>query len=90
MVARVVSHALDAAGERERRANSLLRLAADLYWEQDSEFRLTFMSSHMGERTGLAAADYLGRRRWDLPAPNLTEADWARRIMHVAVSQRSH
>jgi len=64
--------------QSEARFRSLTQLSSDWYWEQDSEFRLTFMSSHMGERTGLAAADYLGRRRWDLPAPNLTEADWAR------------
>jgi len=64
--------------QSEARFRSLTQLSSDWYWEQDSEFRLTFMSSHMGERTGLAAADYLGRKRWDLPAPNLSEADWAR------------
>jgi diguanylate cyclase (GGDEF)-like protein/PAS domain S-box-containing protein len=63
--------------QSEARFRSLTQLSSDWYWEQDSEFRLTFMSSHMGERTGLAAADYLGRKRWDLPALNLTEADWA-------------
>jgi PAS domain S-box-containing protein len=64
--------------QSEARFRSLTQLSSDWYWEQDSEFRLTFMSSHMGERTGLAASDYLGRKRWDLPALNLTEADWER------------
>ncbi|HJY76726.1 MAG TPA: EAL domain-containing protein [Burkholderiales bacterium] len=64
--------------QSEARFRSLTQLSSDWYWEQDSEFRLTFMSSHMGERTGLAASDYLGRKRWEQPAPNLTEADWAR------------
>ena len=30
------------------------------------------------EKTGLDAAAYIGRKRWDQPALNLTEADWAR------------
>ena len=64
--------------QSEARFRSLTQLSSDWYWEQDSEFRLTFMSSRMGERTGLAAAPYLGRKRWDLPALNLTEADWER------------
>jgi diguanylate cyclase (GGDEF)-like protein/PAS domain S-box-containing protein len=64
--------------QSEARFRSLTQLSSDWYWEQDGEFRLTFMSSLMGERTGLAAAAYLGRRRWDLPALNLTEADWER------------
>ena len=64
--------------QSEARFRSLTQLSSDWYWEQDSEFRLTFMSSHMGERTGLAPSDYLGRKRWELPALNLTEADWQR------------
>ena len=64
--------------QSEARFRSLTQLSSDWYWEQDSEFRLTFMSSHMGERTGLAASDYLGRKRWEQPAPNLSDADWAR------------
>ena len=64
--------------QSEARFRGLTQLSSDWYWEQDSEFRLTFMSSHMGERTGLAPADYIGRKRWDLPALNLTDADWER------------
>jgi diguanylate cyclase (GGDEF)-like protein/PAS domain S-box-containing protein len=64
--------------QSEARFRSLTQLSADWYWEQDSDFRLTFMSSRMVERTGLAAAPYLGRKRWDLPALNLSEADWQR------------
>jgi PAS domain S-box-containing protein len=32
----------------------------------------------MGERTGLNPSAYLGRKRWDQPALNLNEEDWAR------------
>src|SRR5438067_1448585 len=64
--------------ESEARFRSLTALSADWYWEQDEQFRLTFMSRPLGERTGLDASAYLGRRRWDQPALNLTAADWER------------
>jgi diguanylate cyclase (GGDEF)-like protein/PAS domain S-box-containing protein len=62
----------------EERFRSLTALSSDWYWEQDEQFRLTFMSSHMGEKTGLDPSAYLGRTRWEQPALNLTEADWNR------------
>jgi diguanylate cyclase (GGDEF)-like protein/PAS domain S-box-containing protein len=64
--------------ESEDRFRKLTALSSDWYWEQDEEFRLTFMSSQLGEKTGLDPAAYLGRRRWDQPAFNLSAADWAR------------
>jgi PAS domain S-box-containing protein len=67
----------EAVRESEARFRSLTQLSSDWYWEQDAEFGLKFMSRRMGERTGLDAAAYIGRKRWDQPAPNLTEADWA-------------
>jgi PAS domain S-box-containing protein len=64
--------------QSEERFRSLTALSSDWYWEQDEQFRLTFLSSRFVERTGIDPAPYLGRRRWDQPAPNLTEADWER------------
>jgi PAS domain S-box-containing protein len=64
--------------QSEARFRSLTGLSSDWYWEQDEEFRLTFMSSRFVERTGMDPAPYIGRRRWDEPALNLTESDWAR------------
>jgi PAS domain S-box-containing protein len=63
--------------ESEERFRSLTQLSSDWYWEQDAEFGLKFMSRRMGEKTGLDAAAYIGRKRWDQPALNLSEADWA-------------
>jgi PAS domain S-box-containing protein len=62
----------------EERFRSLTALSSDWYWEQDEQFRLTFMSSRFTERTGMDAGPYMGRKRWDRPALNLTEADWER------------
>ncbi|HYL89548.1 MAG TPA: PAS domain S-box protein, partial [Burkholderiales bacterium] len=67
----------DAVRESEARFRSLTQLSSDWYWEQDEDFGLKFMSRRMGERTGLDAAAFIGRKRWDQPALNLTEADWA-------------
>jgi len=64
--------------QSEERFRSLTALSSDWYWEQDEQFRLSFLSSRFVERTGIDPAPYLGRRRWDQPAPNLTEADWER------------
>jgi PAS domain S-box-containing protein len=64
--------------QSEARFRSLTALSSDWYWEQDEEFRLTFLSNRFVERTGIDPAPYLGRKRWEQPAPNLTEADWER------------
>ncbi|HYL25661.1 MAG TPA: PAS domain S-box protein [Burkholderiales bacterium] len=64
--------------ESEARFRSLTQLSSDWYWEQDETFALRFMSQRMAEKTGLAAAAFIGRKRWDQPALNLTEEDWAR------------
>jgi len=75
----------EALRESEARFRSLTELSSDWYWEQDEHFGLKFMSRRMGERTGLAAANFIGRKRWDQPALNLTEADWA---VHKAQLER--
>jgi diguanylate cyclase (GGDEF)-like protein/PAS domain S-box-containing protein len=75
MRARTAERVLRASAARFR---SLTQLSADWYWEQDAEFRLTFMSSYVGDKSGLDASAYLGRKRWEQPALNLTEADWER------------
>jgi PAS domain S-box-containing protein len=76
LIARVVSHYLNAAAERERHTQRLLRLAADLYWEQDREFRFT----HIADPHGLLDADglraQLGRRPWEVAQIGMSEAQF--------------
>jgi PAS domain S-box-containing protein len=64
--------------QSEERFRSLTALSSDWYWEQDEQHRLTSLSSRFVERTGIDPAPYLGRKRWEQPAPNLSEADWER------------
>ena len=70
--------AMSSLAASEARFRGLTALSADWYWEQDEEFRLTFMSRPLGGKTALDPAAYLGRRRWDQPALNLSVQDWER------------
>src|SRR4051812_2343697 len=77
-LAAMQARTLDSLRRSEERFRKLTELSSDWYWEQDAEFRLTFMSTLLGQKTGPDPSAYLGRRRWEQPALNLTEADWAR------------
>jgi PAS domain S-box-containing protein len=56
-----------ASAQREReRFRALLGIAADWYWEQDSEFRFTHVSAPAIERSGAEIESLLGKRRWEL------------------------
>ncbi len=69
---------------RERFAH-LTELSADWYWEQDEEFRFTYFSGFLKEKTGLGTNSHLGKRRWDTPAQNFSQEDWA---CHKAALER--
>ena len=77
-LAALQARTLESLRRSEERFRKLTELSSDWYWEQDAEFRLTFMSTQLETKTGLEPAAYLGRRRWDQPALNLSDADWAR------------
>jgi PAS domain-containing protein len=67
----------DGPAPQEGDPASLVELLSDWYWEQDAEFRFTVVSSKRPEH----AADpfpYVGRKHWERPALNLSEADWER------------
>jgi diguanylate cyclase (GGDEF)-like protein/PAS domain S-box-containing protein len=78
VASRSPAQANNALQEGEARVPALTTLLSDWVWEQDEQFRLTFVSEGLAKKTGLDPAAYLGRTRWDLPAPNLSDADWAR------------
>jgi PAS domain S-box-containing protein len=67
-----------ALSKSEERFKSLTALASDWYWEQDENFRFTFRSGNTQKSLGLTYDEVLGKTRWELPALNLTEADWIR------------
>jgi len=68
------AEAPSAAGDDPLRRFSAL--SGDWFWVQDAQLRLTYMSSRLGEQSGIDLALYLGARRWDQPTLNLTQSDW--------------
>ncbi|MEW5882328.1 MAG: PAS domain S-box protein, partial [Pseudomonadota bacterium] len=77
MLARIVRSSLAEAKTQEGRFRALLAIASDWYWEQDEQFRFTYISSAVEGKTGIAANTHLGRTRWELPELELTDAQWA-------------
>lgn len=68
----------------EERFRMLTALSADWYWEQDAQYRCIRINGQDRDGTGTRVEDYLGKTQWELPALNLSEADWER---HRAVLQ---
>ncbi len=64
--------------ESEARFRRLVALSSDYYWEEDSEHRVSYVSEDYQSATRRPPSAILGKRRWELPALNLSEADWAR------------
>lgn len=73
-----MSHQQQAVAASEARFRSLTQLSSDWYWEQDAQLRFTMMAGRLFERTGIPLDTHLGKTRWDMPALNLSEADWVR------------
>jgi diguanylate cyclase (GGDEF)-like protein/PAS domain S-box-containing protein len=63
--------------ESEVRFRDLTELSNDWYWEQDAEFRFVDMSLGAQTRVGIPPQSFIGKRRWDFPWINMSEADWA-------------
>ena len=73
LIARVVSHYLHAAADRELHSRRLLRLAADLYWEQDRDFRFTQIADPHGLMDQAQLQAQLGRSSWDVADVGMSE-----------------
>jgi len=65
------------APPQESAPTSLVELLSDWYWEQDAEFRFTVVSTRRPENSA-DPFPYVGRKHWEQPALNLSDADWER------------
>ncbi|MEM9761181.1 MAG: ATP-binding protein [Pseudomonadota bacterium] len=61
--------ALAARDKAEARFFDIAAISSDWFWEQDDEFRFTYVSSTLLESTGVDPATALGRRRAEMTAP---------------------
>ncbi len=85
-----LKHAEGALRESEARFRSLSTLSSDWYWEQDAEYRFVDMTNEIDRMTGVSAQSHIGKRRWDLAAPNMTEKDWEAHRAVVEAHQPFH
>ncbi len=69
--------AIQSLRHSEARFRSLTQLASDWYWEQDENFRFTWLSDELLRRTGATRAERLGKTRWDWPIEPVDDEDWA-------------
>jgi PAS domain S-box-containing protein len=74
LIARVLDHYLQAAADRERRFRSLLHIAVDWYWEQDRNFRFTYLSEASADASGIARSDRMNRTPWQIAGMGMTDA----------------
>jgi len=66
IASRRLARTLNEALTRERQYRDLLDLAVDWYWEQDSQFRFTHVSSRPGSDSLIADSERLGLAPWDI------------------------
>ncbi|MBI3716046.1 MAG: PAS domain S-box protein [Betaproteobacteria bacterium] len=60
----------------EERFRSLTELSSDWYWEQDAQYRFTFMSRDHFRWTQKTREQLLGRTRWEHYPDALTAEEW--------------
>jgi diguanylate cyclase (GGDEF)-like protein/PAS domain S-box-containing protein len=68
--------------ESEQRFRQLVVMSSDWYWEQDEQFRFTYVTGDFTEKSGINTERVLGRRRWDY-VPALSDTELGRE--HIAI-----
>ncbi|MEO5882254.1 MAG: PAS domain S-box protein [Caldimonas sp.] len=73
LAVRILGRQLHEAELLARRSSDALRLVADWYWEQDRDFRFTYISDSAAPSDRTALARQLGHTPWELPNPGMSE-----------------
>lgn len=63
--------------ESEGRFRDLTELSVDWYWEQDADFRFVELSAGFRATWPFEHAEYIGKRRWDMPFIGRDSEEWA-------------
>jgi PAS domain S-box-containing protein len=71
-----VTRAHSSLARSEERLRSVVEMSSDWIWETDAEHRITYVSSGVERTLDIDPAPAIGRRRWEGPFLNMTEADW--------------
>ncbi len=73
-----------ALNESEERFRGLTELSSDSIWEQDEHFRY-ILRTGKAWAGGMAAENFLGKTRWELPIIGVSDAQWAEhKALHEA------
>ncbi|HXF67230.1 MAG TPA: EAL domain-containing protein [Burkholderiales bacterium] len=75
--------------ESERRFRDLTELSSDWYWEQDSDFRFTQLSSKVADAS-LNPEEYIGKTRWEMPLIGVSEEQWQEHKRRLAAHEPFH
>lgn len=80
-----------AVRQSEARFRNLVELSSDWYWEQDDQFRYTFMSHGRQRVIDVDIATSLGKTRWELGVNGPTAEQWAdhRRLLEAHLPFRN-
>ncbi|MEX0959408.1 MAG: EAL domain-containing protein [Burkholderiales bacterium] len=70
-------NALAQLRESEARFRELTELSSDWYWEQDENFRFTFLSTDVSFQMGLNPGSAIGMTRWEQTNLAMSEEEWA-------------
>lgn len=73
--------------ESEERFRSLVELTSDFYWEQDENFRFVSRIGTTWEKQPGPSVSAIGKTRWEMPALNMDEADWAKHRADLAAGR---
>lgn len=71
----------------EQRFRSLLEMSSDWYWEQDDQFRFTYISEGHVRQVGVPKEERLGKTRWELDISGVTEEQWKEHRAQLAARQ---
>jgi diguanylate cyclase (GGDEF)-like protein/PAS domain S-box-containing protein len=71
----------------QARFRDLAMLSNDGFWEQDAEHRFRWLGERLVSQMEWLPSVFLARKPWELPAANLTDADWSHHRSALANAQ---
>ncbi len=63
--------------QEQQRMRDMAELSSDWFWEQDADYRFTFMSESLLAINGTHASSIVGKLRWELPVSAVDDKMWA-------------
>ena len=68
---------VEALRECKERFEELFKLSSDWYWEQDENFRFTYLSGGILDKAASRPENSIGKTRWELTNIIMSDEEWA-------------